>query len=197
MANKSRVPLLLINRSTFIAAIPIFFLMLLGIWTILNTSVSAVKADPSPASAFAIVKKASANLREGPGTGYRILGKSLKGASLPVSGKYDDAAGQRWYKCYLKALGDVWVSATVVVISPTNANIPTVALTSAEASKGPTPYVTPTTITVYSSTTGNVLSGNSSNTNSNNPPANSNPAPQPQPPSNPNPAPATTPELSG
>src|SRR4051794_18721951 len=105
MANKSRTPILSINRSTFVAAIPIFFLLLLGLWTILNTSVSAVRAEPSTASAFAIVKKTAANLREGPGTGYRILGKSLKGASLPVIGKYDDPVGGRWYKCYLKALG--------------------------------------------------------------------------------------------
>jgi uncharacterized protein YgiM (DUF1202 family) len=185
MFYKSRLQVFPINRNTLIAAAPLFFLVLLGLWTLLNVSVSSVKADPSQTSAYAIVKRASANLREGPGFQYRILGRSLKGATLTVVGKYDNEFGQRWYKVYLSAFGDVWVSGTVVTISPANANIPTLGLTSGATAENTSATAT-TELTTNSST-----STNNSNNSPNNPP--NNPPPQPTA----APGPATTPEVHG
>lgn len=179
MSNQSRPPLLQINRNTLLAAVPIFFLFLLALWTILTTSVSPVKAQSSSYSAFAVVKRSSANLREGPGTQYRIVGMSRKGATLPIIGKYDDEFGRRWYKVYLRALGDVWVSGTVVTITTTNEEIP-----DANPSQANSILTTPvpTEVIQSQSNTGN-SSGNSSNSgnsgSSGSSPAATNPPPQP------------------
>lgn len=162
MLPESRHQFWLNIRGSLIAAAPIFFLLLLGLWTILNVSVSSVKADTAPNSAFAVVKRTSANLREGPGTHYRVLGRSLKGASLPVIGKYDNEFGERWYQVYLQAFGDVWVSGTVVTISPSNAKIPFVSLSQANGVES-TPVPTETSPSYPSN-------GNSNNSGNNNPP---------------------------
>jgi len=186
MLPTSRAPIWIKIRGIAIAAAPIFFLVLLGLWTILNVSISSVKADTAPNSAFAVVKRTSANLREGPGTQYRILGRSLKGAALPVVGKYDNAFGQRWYQVYLQAFGDVWVSGSVVSISPTNADIPFVNFSTVNGVEN-TPIPTEASPGVPSNNTSNSNSNN--NSGNNNPPSNS---PPPQPTAIP--GPATTPE---
>jgi len=173
MLNQIHRPLLQIKRNTMLAAVPIFFLVLLALWTILNTSVRPVKAQSLSYSAFAVVKRNSANLREGPGTQYRIVGMSRKGATLPIIGKYDDEFGRRWYKVYLRALGEVWVSGTVITISTTNEEIPDAS--PAQASGILTTPV-PTEVIQSQSSTGN-SSGNSGGGSNN--PAPTNPPPQP------------------
>src|SRR5689334_8763351 len=169
------------NRNKIIAAIPIFFLVLLALWTIFNANVRSVKAQPLSTAAFATVKRNSANLREGPGTQYRVLGQSLKGATLPVTGKSADEFGRVWYRVYLRAFGDAWVSDIVVTITPINVDIPVVRFSQTTGVES-TPFL-PTAIPAAPSSSGN-------NTNPN-PPTNNNPPPQQPPP------PATTPEVSG
>jgi hypothetical protein len=180
MFKRSRLQISPIDRGKIIAATPLFFLVLLALWTILNVSVMSVKADPASSVAIATVKRTSANLREGPGTEYRILGQSLKGATLPVMGKYDDVYGQRWYEVYVRAFGNVWVSGIVVSISPTNATIPFVSFGQTnDAANTPEP------------TSSNAPAPSSSNTSSNTNSGNNNPQP-PQPTAVP--GPATTPD---
>ncbi len=188
MFSKLRPQILPINRNTLTAATPIFFLVLLALWTLLNINVSPVKAQPLTNTVLAVVKRSNANLREGPGTQYRIVGKSLSRATLSVIGKYDNKFGQRWYKVHLRALGDVWVSGTVVTISPTNADIP-VADISQEGGIPNTalPPAANNGLPASGSNTGN--NGNTGNTGGNNQP--NNPAPQP---TNVPQQPATTPD---
>jgi len=183
MFNKSRLRILPINRSTLIAISPIIFLLLLLIWTLLNIGLTSVKAAPSSNATFAVVRRASANIRRGPGMEYGIFGTVRKGAVLPVSGQYVNAVGEHWYRIYLRAFGDAWVSGLVVDISPANANIPTVGLASVATpvSTFVSPTVEPSANTNNGGFTGIPNSGG------NNPPSN--------PPSNP--PPATTPDLSG
>ena len=101
MFNKSRLRILPINRSTLIAISPIIFLLLLLIWTLLNIGLTSVKAAPSSNATFAVVRRASANIRRGPGMEYGIFGTVRKGAVLPVSGQYVNGAGEHWYRVYL------------------------------------------------------------------------------------------------
>lgn len=188
MLFKSRTRFWQNNRNKIIAAIPIFFLVLLALWTIFNANMRSVKAQPLSTAAFATVKRNSANLREGPGTQYRVLGRSLKGATLPVTGKFVDEFGRVWYRVYLRAFGDAWVSDTVVTITPINADIPVVGFSQTTGIDS-TPFL-PTAIPVAPSS-----GSGGSNTNPN-PPSNNNPPPQQQPPP-PAPPPATTPEVNG
>jgi len=177
MLSKLRPQNLSISRSFIIAAIPIFFLLLLALWTLLNIGVNPVKAQSTSISVFAVVKRSNANLREGPGTQYRVVGKSLSGATLPVIGKYVNDFGQRWYKVYLRALGEVWVSGTVVDISPTNADIPLVGITQVNTA---VPLPTSGGVTFSGNNSGNSSNsnnnGNTGNTGNTSPPTN--PPPQ-------------------
>lgn len=187
MFYKSRNTGLVINRNTLIAATPIFFLLLLALWTLLNINVSPVKAQPLTNTVVAVVKRSNANLREGPGTQYRIVGKSLSGATLSVIGRYDNKFGQRWYKVYLRALGDVWVSGTVVTISPTNADIPVVDIT--QENGLPNTALPPTPNNALPASGSNTSNnGNTGNSGGNNPPN------SPQQPTSVPQQPATTPD---
>ena len=190
MFYKSRSHFLPINRNSLIAMSPIIFLLLLILWTLLNIGLTPVKAATPSAAPFAVVKRASANIRRGPGTQYGIFGTVRKGALLPILGQYINTFGEHWYKTYLRAFGDAWVSSVVVDISPKDANIPTVGLdsTSAEATQVPAtdqPQVNNSSLS------------SSSNSGGNNPPPNNPPQPT-SPPSQPTSAPPqTTPEVSG
>jgi len=193
MFSKLRPQNLRINRNILIAGTPIFFLLLLALWTLFIIGIKPVNAQPFSVSVVAEVKRTSANLREGPGTEYRIVGRSLKGATLPVIGQYQNESGQRWYKVYLRAFGEVWVSGTVVEISSPNADIPVVGITQTNGVvKTAEP---PSTNGGQQTSDNNNNAGNNGNNGSgsgNNPP--SNPAPQPT--AVPQ-QPATTPEPSG
>lgn len=118
-----------LNRNTLVALSPIIFLLLLVLWTLFNIGLSPVQASTSSTAVFAVVQRSSANIRRGPGTQYGIRGSVRKGALLPVSGQYVNEAGERWYKITLRAFGDAWVSAIVVEISPANADIPIIGMT--------------------------------------------------------------------
>ena len=177
---KSRHLIFPIKRKTLIAISPIIFLLLLVIWTLFNMGLSPVNAAVSTPT-FAIVQRASANIRRGPGTQYGIFGTVKKGAVLPVSGQYINTLGEHWYKVYLRAFGDAWVSGAVVEISPANANIPIVGLNApATLESASLPEVT-------LPQNNNNGSSNNSNSGGNNSPSN----PPPQPPA---PPPATTPD---
>ena len=183
MFYKSRLHILPINRTFFIAATPIIFLLLLVAWTMLNIGLTPVKAAQSNNATFAIVRRASANIRRGPGTQYGIRGTVKKGALLPVSGQYINDFGEHWYKVILRAFGDAWVSGSVVEISPANADVPIIGVNAQPTAE----RLPATAVPQVNSNNGS----SSSNSNSgNNPPNN----PPPQPTSAP---PATTPDVSG
>jgi hypothetical protein len=188
MFNKSRISFLPINRNKLIALSPIIFLLLLFLWTLLNIGLTPVKAAPATTTPFAVVRRASANIRRGPGMEYGIFGTVRKGAVLPVSGQYINSVGEHWYKVYLKAFGNAWVSGLVVDISPANATIPTVGLTSAGLAES---TVMPATAEAPV-TNNSIGTGNNPGNIVNYPPSNPNPAPQ-----QPAPVPQTTPELNG
>lgn len=192
MFSKLRPQNLRINRNLLIAATPIFFLLLLALWTLLIIGIKPVNAQPFSVTVVAEVKRTGANLREGPGTQYRIVGRSLKGATLLVIGQYQNESGQRWYKVYLRALGEVWVSGTVVEISSPNADIPVVGITqnSGIVKTAEPPNTNSGQQASSNNNTGN--SGNNGNGSGSNQP--SNPAPQPT--AVPQ-QPATTPDPSG
>ncbi|MBA3870325.1 MAG: hypothetical protein H0X30_14365 [Anaerolineae bacterium] len=180
MFYKSRPHFLPINRNNLIAISPIIFLLLLILWTLVNIGLTPVKAATPLAAPFAVVKRASANIRRGPGMQYGIFGTVRKGAVLPIFGQYINTFGEHWYKTYLRAFGDAWVSGMVVEISPANANIPTVGLDSTSAEGTSIPATAEPQVN-------NSSSSSNSNSGGNNPP-----------PSQPTSAPPqTTPEVSG
>lgn len=130
MIRISEVHHLDLSRNTVIALSPVVFLLLMIIWTVFTMGLPPVQAAGGVATApvFAVVQRSSANLRQGPGTEYSVLGTVRKGALLPVSGQIVNAIGERWYRVYLRALGNVWISSMVVNLSPANADIPLVSL---------------------------------------------------------------------
>ena len=150
----------------------------------LNIGLTPVKAAQSNNATFAKVRRASANIRRGPGTHYGIRGTVKKGALLPVSGQFINDFGEHWYKVMLRAFGDAWVSGSVVEISPANAEVPIIGLNAQPTAKS---LALPTAAVPQV----NNNSGSSSNSNSGNNPPN-NPPPQPT-----SPPPATTPDVSG
>lgn len=189
MFTKSRCQFLPINRNTLIAISPIIFLVLLVLWTLLNIGLTPVKAAVPSAAPFAVVKRASANIRRGPGMQYGIFGTVRKGALLPILGQYINTFGEHWYKTYLRAFGDAWVSGVVVDISPANADIPSVGLDSSSGEATPVSATDVPQVNINSS---------SSNSGSNNPPPNNPPSQPTSPPPQPTSAPPqTTPEVSG
>ncbi len=86
MFYKLRPHHLSIKRSTVLAATPIFFLVLLALWTIINTNVNSVDGKQLTNDTFGVVKQAHTN----PNTQYQGVGMSQKGTILSFVDKYDD-----------------------------------------------------------------------------------------------------------
>ncbi len=77
---------IIIKRSTMLAAAPIFFLVLLALWTIVNTRIDAADNKQLANDVFEVVKQVHAD----PNTEYQGIGMAQKGATLSLFEKYDD-----------------------------------------------------------------------------------------------------------
>jgi hypothetical protein len=81
---------------------------------------AGIRPDPSRGGAtppVVYVRNQAANLREGAGVGYRVLGTAPRGAQLPVVGEAGPEQN-RWYKVKLAAGREAWVASSAVGPNP-------------------------------------------------------------------------------
>ena len=81
---------------------------------------ASIRPDASRASAtpsIVYVRNQTANLREGAGVSYRVLGTAPKGAQLPVVGEAGPEQN-KWYKVKLADGREAWVASSAVGPNP-------------------------------------------------------------------------------
>jgi uncharacterized protein YraI len=76
-----------------------------------GTPTSKPSATPTATPVVAVVQAASANLREGPGTSYGVIGSFRNGDTVAVVGRVEDSS---WYKIQLAKGVEGWVSSTLL-----------------------------------------------------------------------------------
>jgi SH3-like domain-containing protein len=83
-------------------------------------SPASIRPDASRASAtpsVVYVRNQTANLREGAGVGYRVLGTAPRGSQLPVVGEAGPEQN-KWYKVKLADGREAWVASSAVGPNP-------------------------------------------------------------------------------
>ena len=63
------------------------------------------------------VKLSTANLREGAGTTFKIIGSAARGSRLAVLGE-GGSANDRWFRVKLDDGREAWIASSVVSIDP-------------------------------------------------------------------------------
>jgi len=83
-----------------------------------------VRATSMPLNPVAIVNTSSANLRNGPGTNYDIVGSVQQGDQLPIVAQADNNS---WYLITRTDGRRAWIAARIVIVAPPEAVIQAVA----------------------------------------------------------------------
>jgi uncharacterized protein YgiM (DUF1202 family) len=81
---------------------------------------ASIRPDASRASAtppVVYVRNQTANLREGAGVSYRVLGTAPRGSQLPVVGEAGPEQN-KWFKVELADGREVWVASSAIGSNP-------------------------------------------------------------------------------
>lgn len=90
---------------------------------ILNQTATASSWTATPlSSVYITINSASANLRQGPGTAYRLIGSAQKGDKFPIIAQNGNK-NNLWYLVEYKNGIPAWISAGLVLLIPENSAI--------------------------------------------------------------------------